>query len=233
VVLSASPERFLRVRDGLVETSPIKGTAPRGATPEEDLALAEGLRASPKDRAENLMIVDLLRNDLGRTCAVGSVRVGSLFEVQTFAGVHHLVSTITGRLAPGQDALSLLRGAFPGGSITGAPKIRAMEVIEELEGERRGIYCGAIGYLGFDGSMDTNIAIRTAVFARRRLWFWAGGGLVADSQLASESNEIQVKAQAWLDVVELFRDGQPGSRADPAGDSAEPASGRGQARVSP
>lgn len=229
VVLSASPERFLRVRDGLVETSPIKGTAPRGATPEEDLALAEGLRASPKDRAENLMIVDLLRNDLGRTCAVGSVRVRFLFEVQTFAGVHHLVSTITGRLAPGQDALSLLRGAFPGGSITGAPKIRAMEVIEELEGERRGVYCGAIGYLGFDGSMDTNIAIRTAVFAQGRLWFWAGGGLVADSQLASESNEIQVKAQAWLDLVELFRDRQPGSQAD----SVEQASGRGEARVAP
>ena len=235
VVLSASPERFLRVRDALVETSPIKGTAPRGTTPEEDLALAEGLRASPKDRAENLMIVDLLRNDLGRTCAVGSVRVRSLFELQTFAGVHHLVSTITGRLAPGQDALSLLRGAFPGGSITGVPKIRAMEVIEELEGERRGVYCGAIGYLGFDGAMDTNIAIRTAVFAQGRLWFWAGGGLVADSRLASEANEIQVKAQAWLDLVELFRDEEPGPQADAAGlaDSAGQASGRGQARVAP
>jgi len=235
VVLSASPERFLRVRDGLVETCPIKGTAPRGATPQEDLALAEGLRCSLKDRAENLMIVDLLRNDLGRACAVGSVRVPSLFELQTFAGVHHLVSTITGQLAPGQDALSLLRGAFPGGSITGAPKIRAMEVIEELEGERRGVYCGAIGHFGFDGSMDTSIAIRTAVFAQGHLWFWAGGGLVADSQLALESDEIQVKAQAMLELVDSFRDQDDGCGALTwrTGDLADQAPSRDQVRIGP
>lgn len=204
-VLSASPERFLRVRGGEVETSPIKGTAPRGATPAEDLALAEALRCSPKDRAENLMIVDLLRNDLGRACAIGSVRVDALFELQTFANLHHLVSTVGGRLAPGQDALSLLKGAFPGGSITGAPKIRAMEIIEELEAERRGVYCGAIGYLGFDGSMDTSIAIRTAVHRRGRLWFWAGGGIVADSDPDREWAEIGVKARPMLDLVGAFR----------------------------
>lgn len=205
VVLSASPERFLRVRGGAVETSPIKGTAPRGATPEEDLALAEALRCSPKDRAENLMIVDLLRNDLGRTCAIGSVRVESLFELRTFANLHHLVSTVCGRLAEGQDAVSLLRGAFPGGSITGAPKIRAMEIIEELEGERRGVYCGAIGYLGLNGAMDTSIAIRTAVHRRGRLWFWAGGGLVADSDPDQEWAEIEVKARPMLELVDSFR----------------------------
>lgn len=221
VVLSASPERFLRVRGDEVETSPIKGTAPRGASPEADLALAESLGSSPKDRAENLMIVDLLRNDLGRSCAIGSVRVESLFEVQTFAGIHHLVSTIKGRLARGADTLSLLRGAFPGGSITGAPKIRAMEIIEELEGERRGVYCGAIGYLGFDGSMDTNIAIRTAVYAKGRLWFWAGGGLVADSDPGREWDEIQVKARAMSELVEAFRV-RPRGTSGPVGPVSSP-----------
>jgi para-aminobenzoate synthetase component 1 len=221
IVLSASPERFLRVRGGEVETSPIKGTAPRGATPEEDLALAEALRRSPKDRAENLMIVDLLRNDLGRTCAIGSVRVDALFELRTFASLHHLVSTVRGRLAPGQDALSLLKGAFPGGSITGAPKIRAMEIIEELEGERRGVYCGAIGYLGFDGSMDTSIAIRTAVYRRGRLWFWAGGGIVADSDPGREWEEIEVKARPILDLVAGFGAEGQAERAKGPGPSAE------------
>ena len=201
-VLSVSPERFIQVRDARVETSPIKGTALRSAAPEVDAELARALRESPKDRAENLMIVDLLRNDLGRTCAPGSIRVPRLFEVETFAGLHHLVSTITGRLAPGEDALSLLRGAFPGGSITGAPKIRAMQIIEELEAERRGVYCGAIGYLGYDGSMDTNIAIRTAVHADERLWFWAGGGIVADSDERLEWAEILLKARAMLGLVD-------------------------------
>ena len=205
-VLSASPERFIRVRDGRVETSPIKGTAPRGATPEQDRALAAALRASPKERAENLMIVDLLRNDLGRNCAIGSIAVPRLFEVQTLPGLHHLVSTVTGRLAPHTDAIGLLRGAFPGGSITGAPKIRAMEIIEELEGERRGVYCGAIGYIGFDGAMDTSIAIRTAVHLEDQLWFWAGGGIVADSDPEREAAEIEVKARAMLQLVADSRD---------------------------
>lgn len=234
-VLSVSPERFLRVRHGAVETCPIKGTAPRGRDPAEDRALGEGLRRSPKDRAENLMIVDLLRNDLGRSCAIGSLRVRGLFELQSFPGVHHLVSTITGRLGPGQDALALLRGAFPGGSITGAPKIRAMEIIEALEGERRGVYCGAIGYLGFDGAMDTSIAIRTALYAREHLWLWAGGGLVADSQVDREWEEIGVKVRAMLTLVRSFRVEGAGAavRASAAHGPLAPIRRRGSRGVSP
>lgn len=201
-VLSASPERFLRVRGDEVLTQPIKGTCPRTADPAADRARAKALQASPKDRAENLMIVDLLRNDLGKSCALGSIRVPQLFEVQHFATVHHLVSSVTGRLANGRDALALLRGCFPGGSITGAPKLRAMEIIEELEPQRRGLYCGAIGYIGFDGHMDTNIAIRTLVHARGRMSFWAGGGIVADSSLEGEYQESYDKAAAMLNLLE-------------------------------
>jgi para-aminobenzoate synthetase component 1 len=204
-VLSASPERFLRLRGREVETCPIKGTVERGADGETDQRRREGLLASEKDRAENLMIVDLLRNDLGRSCAPGSIRVPALFEVQSFADVHHLVSRVTGRLAPGSDALGLLRGCFPGGSVTGAPKIRAMEIIEELEGERRSVYCGSIGYIGFDGAMDTNIAIRTMVQARGELCYWAGGGIVADSSPAAEMGELAIKARAMREVAEAFR----------------------------
>jgi para-aminobenzoate synthetase component 1 len=200
-VLSSSPERFLRVRGGRVETRPIKGTRPRGATPEEDAVLAEALAASPKERAENLMIVDLLRNDIGRVCRIGSVAVPDLFRVESFATVHHLVSTVTGALAPGQDALGLLRACFPGGSVTGAPKIRAMQIIEELEPHRRGIYCGALGYIGFDGNMDTNIAIRTLVFNRREIRAWAGGGIVHDSELETEYQETFHKASALLRLL--------------------------------
>jgi para-aminobenzoate synthetase component 1 len=195
-VLSSSPERFLRLRDGVAETRPIKGTAPRGATPEEDARLAAGLAASAKDRAENVMIVDLLRNDLGRTCLPGSIHVPELFAVERYAAVHHLVSTVRGTLAPGEDALSLLRGCFPGGSITGAPKVRAMEIIEELEPHRRGVYCGAIGYLGVDGAMDTNIAIRTLVVSGGSVRFWSGGGIVADSDPQAELAETEHKAAA-------------------------------------
>jgi para-aminobenzoate synthetase component 1 len=137
---------------------------------------------------------------------LGSIRVPELFEVESFATVHHLVSTIRGRLADGEDALSLLRGCFPGGSITGAPKIRAMEIIEELETERRGVYCGSIGYIGFDGDMDTNIAIRTLVHSDHEARFWAGGGIVADSRLQAESREIEIKAAALLRLVDEFRD---------------------------
>ena len=173
-VLSSSPERFLWLRKGCVETRPIKGTCPRGTDPSEDARLAQALRQSPKDRAENVMIVDLLRNDLGKVCQLGSIRVPKLFEVESFARVHHLVSTVTGRLAEGRTAVDLLRACFPGGSVTGAPKRRAMEVIEELEPHRRGVYCGAIGYLGFDGAMDTNIAIRTLVHSAGMTRLWAG-----------------------------------------------------------
>jgi len=204
-VLCSSPERFLRVRNALVETKPIKGTRPRGADPGEDLRLAEELRASPKDRAENLMIVDLLRNDLGRVCAIGSIEVPTLFAVESFARVHHLVSTVCGRLAAGRTALDLLRACFPGGSITGAPKRRAMEIIEELEPNRRGIYCGAIGYLGFDGAMDTNIAIRTLVHSGGLTRLWAGGGIVADSVAQSEYRETFDKAAPLLDLLERLR----------------------------
>ncbi|MCF7985361.1 MAG: aminodeoxychorismate synthase component I [Thiohalocapsa sp.] len=204
VVMSASPERFLHVRDGRVETKPIKGTTRRDPDPAVDRALAAALALSPKDRAENVMIVDLLRNDLGRCCVPGSVRVPRLLEVESFAGVHHLVSTVTGRLAPGQDALSLLRACFPGGSITGAPKRRTMQIIDALEGEPRGVYCGSIGYVGFDGAMDCNIAIRTLTFAEATLGFWAGGGLVADSRCDAEWAEIGIKARAMLAVAEHF-----------------------------
>lgn len=204
-VLSVSPERFLEVRARRVVTRPIKGTRPRHPDPDRDAACARELAMSPKDRAENLMIVDLLRNDLNKVCTPGSVRVTGLFEVEHFATVHHLVSTITGRLAPGQDAVALLRAAFPGGSITGAPKLRAMQIIEELEPHRRGIYCGAIGYLGYNGDMDTNIAIRTLVWSEGTLRFWAGGGIVADSEASSEYQECLDKAAAVIDLLAAHR----------------------------
>ena len=204
-VLSSSPERFLEVRGGQVVTRPIKGTRRRHADPVRDAALAYELAASPKDRAENLMIVDLLRNDLGKVCVPGSVRVPRLFEVEHYATVHHLVSTVTGRLAPDQDAVSLLRAAFPGGSITGAPKLRAMQLIEALEPHRRGVYCGAIGYLGYNGDMDTNIAIRTLVWSDDSLRFWAGGGIVADSDAAAEYQECLDKAAAVIELLEAHR----------------------------
>lgn len=201
-ILSASPERFLRVSGGEVETKPIKGTRPRAGHDRLDAERIAELLASDKDRAENLMIVDLLRNDLSKNCATGSVKVPRLFEVESFATVHHLVSTVTGRLAPGRDAIDLLRGAFPGGSITGAPKTRAMQIIEELEPHRRGVYCGAIGYVGYDGGMDSNIAIRTLVHSRGTVRFWAGGGIVADSQREAEYQETFDKAAALLNLLQ-------------------------------
>jgi para-aminobenzoate synthetase component 1 len=201
-VLSASPERFLAVRGGRVETRPIKGTRPRAGHPRLDAQLVEELRASEKDRAENVMIVDLLRNDLSKNCALGSVRVPKLFDVESYATVHHLVSTVTGDLRPDRDAIDLLRGCFPGGSITGAPKLRAMQIIEELETQRRGVYCGAIGYIGFDGGMDTNIAIRTLVHSHGTVRFWAGGGIVADSKVEEEYQETFDKAAAMLKLLQ-------------------------------
>ncbi len=201
-VVSASPERFLRVRNGQVETRPIKGTRPRGSTPAQDAALADALRASAKDRAENLMIVDLLRNDLGKVCRLGSVRVPALWEVEGYSNVWQLVSTVTGTLRPEADAAALLEAAFPGGSVTGCPKIRAMEIIEELEPVRRGFYCGAIGYLGFDGGMDTSIVIRTVVLTPERLYLQVGGAVVADSDPQAEYEETLVKARAARRVLE-------------------------------
>lgn len=201
-VLSMSPERFLQVIDQKVETRPIKGTRPRHQDANLDEQVADELAHSIKDRAENLMIVDLLRNDIGKVCEVGSVKVDALFKLQRFTNVHHLVSIVRGTLAAGFNALDLLRGCFPGGSITGAPKLRAMEIIEELEPHRRGIYCGSIGYIGFDGSMDTNIAIRTSVICNDRMTFFAGGGVVADSDCAREYQETFDKASQFFKLVE-------------------------------
>jgi para-aminobenzoate synthetase component 1 len=200
-ILSSSPERFIRVQDGRVLTQPIKGTRPRGANPAEDEALARELKTSTKDRAENVMIVDLLRNDLGKNCAPGSVRVAKLFEVESFSNVHHLVSTVEGELASGRHAVDVLRGSFPGGSITGAPKVRAIEIIEECEPQRRSVYCGAIGYIGFDGSMDTSIAIRTLLCSGDSIHAWAGSGIVADSDADLEFQECLDKASGLLGVL--------------------------------
>lgn len=200
-VMSSSPERFVKVTGRRVETKPIKGTRPRSPDPARDAALAAELRTSAKDRAENVMIVDLLRNDLGRVCEAGSVAVEKLFDVESFANVHHLVSTVVGRLRSDRHALDLVRGAFPGGSITGAPKVRSMEIIESLEPQRRSVYCGAIGYVGFDGDMDLNIAIRTLVRSGGRVYAWAGGGVVADSVAEAEYQEGLDKATALLAVL--------------------------------
>ena len=202
-VLSSSPERFIKVRNGLVESKPIKGTRRRSSFAYEDKALAVELLESEKDRAENLMIVDLLRNDLGKSCAKGSIAVPKLFALESYATVHHLVSTITGRLAQDKHTLDLLRGCFPGGSITGAPKLRSMEIIEELEPHRRNVYCGAIGYVGFDHNMDSNIAIRTMVHHQNKMHCWAGGGIVADSKMKAEYQECFYKASALLQLLEV------------------------------
>jgi para-aminobenzoate synthetase component 1 len=203
-VLSASPERFLQVFNGHVETRPIKGTRPRSLDAEQDKRNAESLQNSLKDRAENLMIVDLLRNDISKACEIGTVRADHMFALESFANVHHLVSTVTGKLAVGMTAIDLLRACFPGGSITGAPKLRAMEIIEELEPNRRGLYCGAIGYIGFDGNMDTNIAIRTAIYSHGEIRFYAGGGVVADSELTKEYRETLDKASSMLELLKAF-----------------------------
>ena len=203
-VLSSSPERFLKVTQGLVETKPIKGTRPRKTDIFEDEQQKQSLQNSHKDKSENLMIVDLLRNDIGKTCKKGSVKVPLIFNVESYATVHHLVSTVTGVLEDDQHALDLLKTCFPGGSITGAPKIRSMEIIEELEPNRRGVYCGAIGYIGFNGNMDTNIAIRTLVHSDNTIRFWAGGGIVNDSEMADEYQESFDKAKALLDLLKEF-----------------------------
>jgi para-aminobenzoate synthetase component 1 len=197
-IASASPERFLRVDGGEVETRPIKGTRPRGATPEDDEHQKGALLDSAKDRAENVMIVDLLRNDLGRVCAYGSVHVEALCRLETYPTVHHLVSEVRGRLRPGLGAVDLLRAAFPGGSVTGAPKVRAMEIIAELEPTARGPYCGSLGYIGFDGTMDTNILIRTFTIGKGWMQFPVGGGIVADSTPEDEYEETLHKAAGLL-----------------------------------
>ncbi|KTC37222.1 aminodeoxychorismate synthase component I [Pseudomonas sp. ABAC21] len=201
-VLSLSPERFVKISRRQVETRPIKGTRPRGLTPEEDAANAAELLASPKDRAENLMIVDLLRNDLGRSCRTGSVKVPELFSLESYPNVHHLVSSVTAELASDKDALDLIAGSFPGGSITGAPKIRAMQIIDELEPTRRGLYCGSLVYLDVRGEMDSSIAIRSLLVKDDQVCCWGGGGIVADSQWEAEYQESMTKVRVLLQTLE-------------------------------
>ena len=197
-VVCASPERFLALQGGRARSGPIKGTRPRGKSPEEDLRLARELTESAKDRAENVMIADLVRNDLGRVCEAGSVRVEKLCALESFATVHHLVSSVSGDLRPDADRIDLLKALFPGGSMTGAPKVRAMEIIDELEGEERGVYSGGIGYLSLDGGMDFNIVIRTIVCASGRAHLRVGGAIVADSIPEGEYRETLDKARALL-----------------------------------
>ncbi|MGC2165658.1 MAG: aminodeoxychorismate synthase component I [Gallionella sp.] len=201
-ILCNSPERFVSVLGDRVETRPIKGTRPRSPVAARDQELARDLLNHHKDRAENLMIVDLLRNDLGKVCKTGSVRTPRLFEVESYANVHHLVSTVEGRLASTLDSLDVLRACFPGGSVTGAPKRRAMQIIDQLEPDPRGVYCGAIGYVGFDGNMDTNIGIRTMVHFGNEIACWAGGGIVADSTEQSEYQETLDKASVMLELMQ-------------------------------
>lgn len=201
-LLSASPERFLSLTpEGHIETRPIKGTRPRAADPVLDGRYRADLAASIKDRAENLMIVDLLRNDLSRVARPGSVRVPSLCAVESFSRAHHLVSVVEARLRPELGAVDLLRACFPGGSITGAPKIRAMQIIDELEAARRGPYCGSILRIGFDGAMDSSIIIRTIVATQDTILAQAGGGIVADSEPAAEWEEMLVKCRPMLDAL--------------------------------
>jgi aminodeoxychorismate synthase component I len=195
-IVSNSPERFLKLQNGHIMAQPIKGTAPRGKNALEDAALKATLQASEKDRAENVMIVDLLRNDFGRVCRYGSVQVPQLFEVQTFPTLHHLVSTVTGELRSDCNALDAFAATFPCGSITGAPKIRAMQIIDELESTRRGASFGAIGYFAFNGDMEWNVAIRTLTCKDGIASFHAGGGIVEGSEATSEYREMQLKALA-------------------------------------
>jgi aminodeoxychorismate synthase component I len=200
-VLCLSPELFFERRGNHVVTKPMKGTVKRGRWLEEDREFAQWLTSSVKDRAENVMIVDLLRNDLSRVCRPGTVRVPELFALEHYPTVHHLVSTVVGELEPGADAVDLLRAAFPGGSITGAPKIRAMEIIAELEPTQRGVYCGSIGYLSTTGAMDTSIVIRTYLALRGQVYFQAGGGIVADSDPEQEYRETLDKAAALIEAL--------------------------------
>jgi para-aminobenzoate synthetase component 1 len=200
-IVCASPERFLRVVDGVVETRPIKGTRRRGTTPQEDEALKQELLESEKDRSELLMIVDLERNDLNRVCVPGSVQVTEHFKVETYATVFHLVSTVQGTLMSDKTAIDLIEAAFPGGSITGAPKIRAMEIIDELERDSRGLYTGIIGYFSLDGNCDFNIVIRTAVYQDGMYYLGAGGGITCESDPDFEYEETLQKAKAVMEAI--------------------------------
>jgi para-aminobenzoate synthetase component 1 len=200
-ILSVSPERFLELKNNTIETKPIKGTRPRSEQAQIDAEYANDLANAEKDQAENLMIVDLLRNDIGRVAKPGTVHVPKLFDIESFPAVHHLVSTIRAELDDQYHATDLLRACFPGGSITGAPKVRAMQIIEELEPHRRSAYCGSIGYISRHGRMDTSITIRTLVAEDKTLYAWAGGGVVADSDCKSEYQETLDKLSRILPVL--------------------------------
>jgi anthranilate synthase component I len=207
-VIGASPEMHVRLEDGIASVRPIAGTRRRGATEAEDAALADELLADPKERAEHVMLVDLGRNDLGRVCDYGTVTVRDLMAVERYSHVMHIVSHVQGRLRQGMDAYDLLRATFPAGTVSGAPKVRAMEIVEELEGERRSLYAGAIGYIGYDGSMDTCIAIRTMVMDGDTIHIQAGAGIVADSDPAAEHQECLNKARALAVAVERAERGE-------------------------
>ncbi|MFO7697773.1 MAG: anthranilate synthase component I [Anaerolineae bacterium] len=202
-LVGSSPEMLVRVEDGVVTSRPLAGTRPRGVTPEEDRALEIELLADPKERAEHVMLVDLARNDLGRVCAYGSVRTPQLMDVERYSHVMHIVSTVEGQLADGRDALDALQACFPAGTLSGAPKVRAMEIIDELEPERRGPYGGAVGYLGYSGNLDTCITIRTFVLRGQELYLQAGAGIVADSDPATEFHETENKLRALTRALEL------------------------------
>ncbi|MEC7886214.1 MAG: aminodeoxychorismate synthase component I [Pseudomonadota bacterium] len=197
-VISSSPERFIKVCNGIVETKPIKGTIKRMHDANKDKKQIEFLKNDKKNISENLMIVDLLRNDLSKSCKLGTVKVDKLFNIESYKSVHHMVSTISGEISDNLTSLDLFKGCFPGGSITGAPKKRSMEIIRELEGVDRKLYCGSIGYLGFDGNMDTNICIRTITLNNNKLYFSAGGGIVNDSNTHDEYNECFAKVEQFL-----------------------------------
>ena len=203
-LLSLSPERFISLKQGAVLAQPIKGTRARGESEAEDKRLARELAASEKDRAENLMIVDLLRNDLGRVCETGSIEVNQLFTIESFSNVHHMVSDVSGRLLPGKDALDLLNSCYPGGSITGAPKLAAMEIIQKVEHEARRVYCGTVFYLGADGSFDSSITIRSLLWETDVLSCWAGGAIVADSDCEQEYQECFDKIDNIFNALAKF-----------------------------
>ena len=206
-LIGSSPEMHVRLEDGIASLHPIAGTRRRGATEEEDQALAQELLADPKERAEHVMLVDLGRNDLGRVCEYGTVTVPTMMAVERYSHVMHIVSDVRGQVRPEHDAFSLLRATFPAGTVSGAPKVRAMEIIEELEGTRRGPYAGAVGYIGYDGAMDTCITIRTIVMQGRRCHLQAGGGIVADSDPTAEYQESLNKARALAVAVEMAEQG--------------------------